>query len=152
MILNSGTCNIPTMTLFSILQQTNGDVSPDPRNDSNIYLQIKLDVNLQASLNILFEVIEAKACIFILVLLGLIAGRGFGFGLAAGLNGTDGARGSFGQRASTIECVAYATIISIAFRITRCVVGCSVKESVNEIQLEESTVPFCIVHFGGDSG
>ena len=65
------------------LQQSNGDISLDPRNDTDIGLQIELNVDLQTALDVL--VVETKALIGIFGLVAM-SGAGLSSGFGSGVD------------------------------------------------------------------
>jgi hypothetical protein len=54
------------------LQETDSDVSLDPRGNVDVDIKVQLDVNLQASLNVLVEIVqtESRVCILIVRVIG----------------------------------------------------------------------------------
>jgi hypothetical protein len=89
----------------------------------DIDIKIQLDVDLQASLNVLLEVLETEACVRILVFFVSCACR-----CAAACRG---------------ESSAWA----IAFRIVQCTSG-AVKRLAAEVARSGFAIPFQVCHFG----
>jgi hypothetical protein len=90
-----------------ILQQTNSNISPDPCGNVDVNIKIQLDVNLQASLHVLIEVLKTESCVGILVLTSCWGSRCY--------------RGSASNTLNRFACIAgirYTTLVAATTRVS----------------------------------